>query len=114
MFFFRLYPRLEMSFEHNFIRKNFFLIACFCRNSRLSLHEMDKKYKYGGTISCGDLNLSLDFVISKCLDYTQYYMTLLVQCGHIVTKVQSTVTWLGEDQINVCFVTWMDYTFAFM
>ena len=41
---FRLYPGLKMSFEHNSDRKNLFLSACFCWDSRLSLHEMDQKF----------------------------------------------------------------------
>ena len=51
--------------------------------------------------------------ISKQSDYMQYYIMLLEQCGHIVAKVQATVTWLNEDQIQVCLVTWLDYSFAF-
>ena len=30
MSFFRLYPGLKLSFEHNSVRKNLFLSACFC------------------------------------------------------------------------------------
>ena len=52
---FRLYLRLNMSFEHSGVRKkNFFLSACFCWDSRLSLREIDKKFKFGGTIGYGD------------------------------------------------------------
>ena len=50
---FRLYPGLKKSFEHNSVRKNFFLSACFCRDSGLSLREMDHKYKFGGLIGYG-------------------------------------------------------------
>ena len=32
------------------VRKNLFLSACFCWDSRLSLREMDQKFKFGGTI----------------------------------------------------------------
>ena len=39
-----------MSFEHSSVRKNLFLGACFCWNSRLSLRQMDQKFKFGGTI----------------------------------------------------------------
>ena len=39
-----------MSFGHNSDRKNLFLSACFCWEGRLSLREMDQKYKFGGTI----------------------------------------------------------------
>ena len=41
---------------------------------------------------------SSDFVFSKNLDYTQYYMMLLEQYEHLVAKVQATVTWLDENQ----------------
>ena len=37
-------------FEHSSVRKNLFLSACFCWDSRLSLHEMDQKFKFGGHI----------------------------------------------------------------
>ena len=51
---FRLYPGLKMSFEHNSVRKNLFLSACFCWDSRLSLREMDQKSIFGGTIGYRD------------------------------------------------------------
>ena len=38
---FRLYPGLKMTFEHNSVRKNLFLSACFCWDSGMSLREMD-------------------------------------------------------------------------
>ena len=40
---FRLYPGFKMTFEHNSVRKNLFLSACFCWDSGLSLHGMDQK-----------------------------------------------------------------------
>ena len=58
---FRLYPGLKVSFEHNSVRKNFFLSACFCWASRLSLREMDQKYDFGGTIGYGNSYLELLF-----------------------------------------------------
>ena len=42
---FRLYPGLKMSFEHNSVRKNLFLSACFCWSSGLSLSEMDQNFQ---------------------------------------------------------------------
>ena len=54
MSIFRLYPGLKMSFQHNSVRRNLFLSACFCWNSRLSLRQMDQKFKFGGTIGYGD------------------------------------------------------------
>ena len=61
----------------------------------------------------GTRNWNFYFVISKYLDYTQNYMMRLEQCGHIVAKDVDTYTWLEEDQIHVCLVTWRDYCFAF-
>ena len=61
MSIFRLYPELKLPFEHISVRENLFLSACFCWNSRLSLQEMDLKYKFGGTIGYGNLYLELLF-----------------------------------------------------
>ena len=61
MSIFRLYPGLKLSFEHNSVRKNLFLSACFCWDSRLSLREMDEKFKFGGTIGYGNSYLELLF-----------------------------------------------------
>ena len=62
---FRLYPGLKMSFEHNSVRKNLFLSACFCWDSRLSLHEMDQKFEVGGLIGYGNSYLDSLFRNSK-------------------------------------------------
>ena len=58
---FRFYPGFKMSFEHNSFRKNLFLGACFCWDSRLSLREMDEKFEFGGTIGYGDSFLEFLF-----------------------------------------------------
>ena len=52
---FRLYPGSKMTFEHNSVRKNFFLSACFCWFSGISLREVDQKFKFGGHIGYGFL-----------------------------------------------------------
>ena len=49
-----------MTFEHNSVRKNLFLSASFCWDSRLSVHEMDQKFKFLGLI--GYENSYLDSV----------------------------------------------------
>ena len=54
-----------MSFEHNSVRKNLFLSASFCWDSRFSLGEMDQKFKFGGNIGYGDSNLDSVFRYSK-------------------------------------------------
>ena len=41
--------------------QNLFLSACFCWDSRLSLREMDQKFKFGGTIGYGNSYLQLLF-----------------------------------------------------
>ena len=51
---FQMYPGLKMSFEHNSVRKNLFLSACFCWNSSLSLRDMDQKFPFGGLIAYGN------------------------------------------------------------
>ena len=50
-----------MTFEHNSVRKNFFLSACLCWDSGLSLREMEHKFEFGGLI--GFRNSCLDSVI---------------------------------------------------
>ena len=52
---------------------------------------MDQKLLFTGTIGYGNSYLEFFFVIAKYLDYTQCYMMLLEQFGHIVAKVQATV-----------------------
>ena len=52
---------LKMSFEHKSARKNLFLSACFCWDSRLSLREMDQKFRLGGSIGYGDSYLEFLF-----------------------------------------------------
>ena len=54
-----------MSFEHNSVRKNLFLSASFCWGSRLSLSEMEQKFKNDGTIGYGDSYLDSVFRNSK-------------------------------------------------
>ena len=61
MSIFRLYSGLKVSFEHKSVRKNLFLSACFCCDSRLSLREMDQKHKFGETIGYGNSYLELLF-----------------------------------------------------
>ena len=67
MSIFRLYPGFKRSFEHNSVRKNLFLSACFCWDSRLSLREMDQNFKIGRTIGSGDSYLDSVFRYSKVL-----------------------------------------------
>ena len=62
---FRLYPGLKMTFEHNSVRKNLFLSACFCWDSRLSLHEMEQNFKIGGFIDYENSYLDSVFRYSK-------------------------------------------------
>ena len=113
MSIFRLHPGVKLSFELNRARKNVLLSACFCWESRLSLRQMDQKFKFGGTIGYGESYLEFYFVNSKYLDYMRYYMMLMEQLEHIMAKNLVTVTWLDKDQIHVCLVMWLDYFSAF-
>ena len=54
-----------MSFEHNSVRKNLFLSACFCWDSGLYLCKMDQKLKFGGLIGYGNSYLDSVFRYSK-------------------------------------------------
>ena len=54
MSIFLLYPGLELSFERSSVRRNLFLSACSFWDARLSLGEMDQKFKFGGTIGYED------------------------------------------------------------
>ena len=64
---FRLYPGLQMSSEHNIVRKNLFLSACFCWDSRLSVREMDQKFKLAGSVGYGASYLEVSFCHFKVL-----------------------------------------------
>ena len=65
MSIFRLYPGLKTSFENNSVRKNLFLGACFCWDSRFSLREMDQRFKFGGLIGYGNSCLDSVFRYAK-------------------------------------------------
>ena len=54
-----------MSFQHNSVRKNLFLNACFCWDSGLSLRETDQKFKFGGLIDYENCCLDTVFRYSK-------------------------------------------------
>ena len=54
-----------MSFEHNSVRKNLILSACFRWYSRHSLRELDQEFNFGGTIGYGDSYLDVVFRYSK-------------------------------------------------
>ena len=61
----RLFPGLKKSFEHNSVRKNLCLGACFCRDSSLSLREVDQKFVFGGLIGYWNPYLDSVFRYSK-------------------------------------------------
>ena len=54
-----------MSFEHNSVRKNIFVSACFCWNSRISLRGMDQKFPRGGPTGYGNSFLDSILCFSK-------------------------------------------------
>ena len=61
MSLFWLSPRLILSLEHTSVRKSLFLSAFSCSDSRLSLREIDQKFKIGGIIGYGDSYLEVLF-----------------------------------------------------
>ena len=54
-----------MTFEHKSVRKNLFLSACFCWDSRFSLREMNQKFIFGGLIAYRNSCLDSVFCYSK-------------------------------------------------
>ena len=54
-----------MPFDYNSVRKNLFLSACFCWNSRNFFREMDRKFNFGGTIGYGKSYLEFLFRLFK-------------------------------------------------
>ena len=54
-----------MSLEHISVRKNRFLSACFCWDSRLPLRKLDQNIKFGGNIGYGNSCLDSVFRYSK-------------------------------------------------
>ena len=77
---FRLYPGINLSFDHYSFRKNLFLSACLFWDSRHSLRDMDQKIKFGGTIGYGDLYLEFLFRLFKVL---RLHATLLDSAGAV-------------------------------
>ena len=95
-----------MIFEHNSVRKNLFLIACFCWDSRLSLREMDQKFKFDGLIGYGSSYLDSVFRYSKVFRlHAILHDALLEQFVYIVVKDLATEIWLDEDETLACLVT---------
>ena len=54
-----------MTFEHNSVRENLLLSACFCWDFGLSLREMDQNIKFGGLIGFRNSYLDSVFRYSK-------------------------------------------------
>ena len=67
MSIFRLYPALKSQLNTLVFAKKLFLSACFCWDSRLSLHEMAQKCKFGGLFGYGQSYLDSVFRYSKVL-----------------------------------------------
>ena len=80
MSIFGLHLGLQLSFEHISARKNLFLSECFCWASRLSLREMDQKFRYRGTIGYGDSYLEFLFRLFKVF---RLYAILLDAAGGV-------------------------------
>ena len=104
MSLFRLYPGFKMSHEHNSVRKNLFLSACFCWDSRLSLCEMDQKFIFAGTIGYGDSYLDSVFRYSKLF---RQHAILHDAAGAVrleTGKGPGYCYLIGRDQTVVCLV----------
>ena len=65
---FRMYPELMLSFEHNSICENQFLIACFCWDFELFSPEIDQNSKFAGTI--GYIASYLEFLFPQFKIFT--------------------------------------------
>ena len=50
----QLYSSLKLSSERNSARKNLDLCVCFWWHCRLHLRELDRRYKFWGTIGYGE------------------------------------------------------------
>ena len=103
--FFRLYPGLKMSFEHNSVRKNLFLSACFRWDSSLSLHEMDQKFKFSGLIGYGNSHSDSVFRFSKVF---RLHAILDDAAGAVRShsgKGPGYCYMIGRGPILACFVT---------
>ena len=93
---FRLYPGLKISFEHNSVRKNLFLSACFCWDSRLSLLEMDQKIKFGGTVGhTGKWDSYLEFLFRHFKVFRLYA---------ILNDVAGAVRGEGGKGLGFCYM----------
>ena len=113
MSIFPLYSGLKVSFEHNSVRKNIFLSACFCWDSRLCVREMDQKIKFGGTIGYGNSYLELLFRLSKILRLHAILHDVAGAVRAHSGKSPGYCYMIGRGLIDVCSVTWLDYSFAF-
>ena len=95
-----------MLFQHNSVRKNLFLSACFCWDSRLSLREMDQKFMFGGTIVYGDSYLDSVFRYSNVF---RLHAKLHDVAGAVRLQTSKgpgyTATCLIEVQTFVCLVS---------
>ena len=62
---FGYYLALKLPFRHNSARKNLFLKACYIRNDKISLREMDQNLPFGG------LNVYENFYLDSILCYSK-------------------------------------------
>ena len=92
MSIFRLYPGFKMSFENNSVRKNLFLSACFCWDSRLSLRQKDQKLDLVELLVMESRTWTLYFATPKYSAYMQNYTMLLEQFDYKPVKDLATAT----------------------
>ena len=92
MSIFRLYPGLKVSIKNKSVCKNFLKGHVFVGILDFIYVRLTKILSLVEPLVMGTRTWSFHFVISKYLGYTQYYMMLLEQFGHIVVKDLVTAT----------------------
>ena len=100
-----------MSFEHNSVRKNLFLSACLCWDSRLSLREMDQKFKFGGLLGYENSYLDSVFRYSKVFRLQAILHDAAGAVRSHSGKGPGYCYMVGRGR-NSCLVTRLEYSFA--
>ena len=102
-----------MSFKHNTVCKNLILSAYFCWDSGHSLRELDQKIEFGGTIGYSDPYL--EFLFRHFKVFTPHAIKHdangAVRAHSVKGPGYCYKIW--RDQIYVCLVTWLVYSFVF-
>ena len=113
LWFFRLNPRLKLSFSHNTVRKNLSPSADFCRESGLSLREIYRKFELGETLGYEKSYFQFLFRHFKVfrLHAISYGAAGAVQADS--GKSLGYCYMAERGKIHVCLVRWLDYSLSF-